>query len=91
MSQPVLSYTPILLFMVIAVGLGVVMLALGAVVRPSRPNPAKGLPYECGNIPVGDARVQVRSPRATPSAGTTDSTSSTDSPGACCRAPRWRS
>jgi NADH-quinone oxidoreductase subunit A len=36
------------------------MLLLGWVVRPSNPNPAKALPYECGNLPVGDARLPMR-------------------------------
>jgi NADH-quinone oxidoreductase subunit A len=61
MSQTVVSYVPILLFFAIALGLGAVMLVLGVIVRPSSPNPVKKIPYECGNIPVGDARVQVRS------------------------------
>ena len=61
MGQTVAGYVPILLFFLLAAGLGAVMLLLGVLVRPSRPNPAKKLPYECGNIPVGDARVQIRS------------------------------
>ena len=36
-------------------------LSIGVLVRPSRPNPVKKIPYECGNIPVGDARIQIRS------------------------------
>ena len=59
-SSPVFGYLPVLLMVVIAAGLGVVMLVLGAVVRPSRPNPVKALPYECGNLPVGDARLPLR-------------------------------
>jgi NADH-quinone oxidoreductase subunit A len=61
MSQTVAGYVPILLLFLLAAGLGAVMLLLGVLVRPSRPNPAKKLPYECGNIPVGDARVRIRS------------------------------
>jgi len=61
MSQPVLAYLPILLFFLVAVVVGAVTLTIGYLVRPSRPNPVKEIPYECGNIPVGDARVQVRS------------------------------
>lgn len=61
MSQPVVSYLPILLFFVLAVALGAVTLTIGIIVRPSRPTAVKKLPYECGNIPVGDARGQVRS------------------------------
>ena len=61
MSQPVTAYAPILLMLLLSIGLGAVMLVLGILVRPSRPNPAKKIPYECGNIPEGDARVQIRS------------------------------
>ena len=61
MSQPVLNYMPILIFLLIAAPIGVSMLLLGIVVRPNRPNAAKQLPYECGNLPVGDARIQIRS------------------------------
>jgi NADH-quinone oxidoreductase subunit A len=61
MGQPVLSYAPILLFMAIAAGLGVIMLVLGVVVRPHRPSATKQLPYECGNVPETDARGQMHS------------------------------
>ena len=59
-AQPVLGYLPILLTVLIASGFGAVMLVLGALVRPSRPDPVKALPYECGNLPVGDARMPLR-------------------------------
>lgn len=61
MSQPVMSYAPIFLFLLLTTLLGFAMLLLGILVRPSRPGPVKEIPYECGNIPVGDARIQIRS------------------------------
>jgi len=61
MSQQVLSYVPILLFILVAAAVGAFTLVIGVIVRPSRPSQVKAIPYECGNIPVGDARVQVRS------------------------------
>ena len=61
MSQPVLGYLPILLFIGLSVGLGAVMLVLGWIVRPRNPNPSKGMPYECGNVPETDARLQIHS------------------------------
>ena len=55
-----LGYLPLLLTVLLAAGFGGVMLLLGALVRPSKPNPSKALPYECGNLPVGDARLPMR-------------------------------
>jgi len=40
---------------------GAFTLVLGAFVRPSVPNAVKALPYECGNLPIGDARLPIRS------------------------------
>jgi len=59
-AEPALGYVPVLLTVILAAGFGVVMLLLGAFVRPSKPNPAKALAYECGNLPVGDARLPMR-------------------------------
>jgi NADH-quinone oxidoreductase subunit A len=61
MSEAVVGYIPILLFFCLAAALGATMIVLGIFVRPSNPNPVKKIPYECGNIPTGDARGQVRS------------------------------
>ncbi len=58
-AQPALGYVPLLLTVILAAGFGAVMLLLGALVRPSKPNPVKALPYECGNLPVGDARLPM--------------------------------
>ena len=53
-----LNYVPILFFIVIAIGFGMVSLLLGWVVRPSRPYRAKLAPYESGSPLFSDARVQ---------------------------------
>src|SRR5512139_3013679 len=59
-SHQAQGYAPLLIMMLLATGLGAVMLLLGAVVRPSRPSAVKALPYECGNLPIGDARLPMR-------------------------------
>lgn len=51
------NYLPILIFMVIGVILGVVPLVIGKLLGPSRPDPAKLSPYECGFDAFGDARL----------------------------------
>jgi NADH-quinone oxidoreductase subunit A len=53
-----LNYVPILFFIIIAIGFGVVSLLAGWVVRPSRPYRAKLAPYESGSPLFSDARVQ---------------------------------
>jgi NADH-quinone oxidoreductase subunit A len=53
-----LNYIPILAFIVIALAFGAVSLALGRLVRPSRPYRAKLAPYESGSPLFMDARVQ---------------------------------
>src|SRR5207247_3892444 len=54
-----LNYVPILVFIVIAVGFGVVSLLAGWVVRPSRPYRAKLTAYESGSPLFSDARLHV--------------------------------
>ena len=50
------EYLPVVIFILLAVGFGVVTLAIGYVVRPSNPDPSKLDPYECGVPPISDAR-----------------------------------
>ena len=52
------QYFPILLFMAFGLGLGVLMLTMGALVSPSRPDPEKLSPYECGFEAFEDARMK---------------------------------
>ena len=52
-----LNYIPILAFIAIALGFGLISLLAGWVVRPSRPYRAKLAPYESGSPLFSDARV----------------------------------
>jgi len=51
------QYFPILIFMVIAVALGVVAFTMGNIWGPHRPGKAKLAPYECGFDHFEDARL----------------------------------
>jgi NADH-quinone oxidoreductase subunit A len=53
-----LNYIPILVFLLIAVGFGLLSLVAGWIVRPNRPYRAKLIPYESGSPLFSDARVQ---------------------------------
>jgi NADH-quinone oxidoreductase subunit A len=57
-SSVLQNYLPILIFMLIALGLGVVMLALGRLLGPHRPDPEKLSPYECGFEAFEDSRMK---------------------------------
>jgi NADH-quinone oxidoreductase subunit A len=52
------QYFPILLFIVVGLGLGMVLLTLGRFVAPNRPDPEKLAPYECGFDAFEDARMK---------------------------------
>ncbi|CAM5279203.1 NADH-quinone oxidoreductase subunit A [Rhodanobacter lindaniclasticus] len=52
------EYWPVLLFIAVAVGLGVVLLVLGLLAGPRRPEAEKLSPYECGFEPFEDARMR---------------------------------
>ncbi|MGH8583967.1 MAG: NADH-quinone oxidoreductase subunit A [Gammaproteobacteria bacterium] len=52
------QYLPILVFIVIALGFGAIVLALGFFLGPRRADPAKLSPYECGFEAFEDARMQ---------------------------------
>ncbi len=52
------EYFPVLLFIIVAVGVGVVPMILGKLVGPSRPDPEKLSPYECGFEAFEDARMK---------------------------------
>lgn len=51
------SYAPLLIHILAAVALAGAILALSSLVGHRRPNRAKLQPYECGVLPVGDARA----------------------------------
>ena len=42
------QYLPVLLFILVGIGVGIVPQVLGYVLGPNRPDPAKNTPYECG-------------------------------------------
>ena len=50
-------YFTILVFLVVAAGLGLAPLVLGHFVRPNKPNTQKNSPYECGFDEFSDARM----------------------------------
>ena len=52
------GYLPVVIFLGLIVGFGVVSLAAASFLRPSRPFADKLKSYECGADPVGDAWVQ---------------------------------
>ena len=52
------NYLPILVFLIIALLLGSVLLALGFVLGPRRPDDAKTSPYECGFEAFEDSRMK---------------------------------
>ena len=52
------EYFPVLLFIIVAVAFGVVPIVLGKLIGPSRPDPAKLSPYECGFEAFEDARMK---------------------------------
>ena len=51
-----LNYWPVIIYLVVAIAFGVVTISVGYLFRPSKPDPSKLSPYECGCPPVGDAR-----------------------------------
>ena len=52
------EYFPILLFLIVALGVGVAPLVLGKLLGPNRPDPEKLSPYECGFEAFEDARMK---------------------------------
>ena len=52
------SYLPVLLFIVVGLVIGAAPMALGKLLSPSRPDPEKLSPYECGFEAFEDARMK---------------------------------
>ena len=52
------EYFPILLFILVGLAVGVAPLVLGKLLGPSRPDPEKLSPYECGFEAFEDARMK---------------------------------
>ncbi|MEI6415817.1 MAG: NADH-quinone oxidoreductase subunit A [Pseudomonadota bacterium] len=52
------AYLPVLLFILVGLGVGIVLLMLGRILGPHRPNSEKNSPYECGFEAFEDARMK---------------------------------
>jgi NADH-quinone oxidoreductase subunit A len=52
------NYFPILMFVLVGVAVGVLPVAMGFIFAPSRPDPEKLSPYECGFEAFEDARMK---------------------------------
>ncbi len=52
------NYFPILMFVLVGVAVGVLPVAMGFILAPSRPDPEKLSPYECGFEAFEDARMK---------------------------------
>jgi NADH-quinone oxidoreductase subunit A len=52
------EYLPILIFLAVAGGLGVLLVSLGFLLGPRRPDPEKLSPYECGFEAFEDSRMK---------------------------------
>ena len=52
------NYFPVLLFLLVGIGVGVVPQVLGRLIAPHRPDDAKISPYECGFEAFEDARMK---------------------------------
>ena len=51
------TYFPVLVFLVIALVIGILAMGIGKILGPHRPDKAKLSPYECGFDALGDARM----------------------------------
>nr|VFJ63719.1 MAG: NADH-quinone oxidoreductase subunit A [Candidatus Kentron sp. FW] len=52
------NYLPVLIFIFVGFGLGMVLIALNWVLGPHRPDTEKLSPYECGFEAFGDSRMK---------------------------------
>ncbi len=52
------EYAPILIFLAVATVVGLVLMSLGFLLGPNRPDDEKLSPYECGFEPFEDARMR---------------------------------
>lgn len=51
------EYLPVLIFILVALGLGVALITVGALISPRKPDPEKLSAYECGFAPFENARL----------------------------------
>lgn len=52
------NYLPVMVFMGLALGIAMVLITLGALISPKRPDPEKLSQYECGFSPFEGARLK---------------------------------
>ncbi len=52
------AYLPVLIFLAVGFGLAVVLLGLGLLIAPRRPDAEKDSPFECGFATFEDARIK---------------------------------
>ena len=52
------NYLPVLLFILVGAGVGLAPMLMGRLLGPSRPDPEKLAPYECGFEAFEDARMR---------------------------------
>ncbi|HEB80796.1 MAG TPA: NADH-quinone oxidoreductase subunit A [Chromatiales bacterium] len=52
------NYLPVLIFIVVALFIGVIAITAGFLLGPHRPDPAKLSPYECGFEAFEDSRMK---------------------------------
>ncbi len=52
------NYIPVLIFIVIGLGLGMLMILAGSILAPRRPDSEKQSPYECGFEAFEDSRMK---------------------------------
>ena len=52
------NYFPILMFVLVGIAVGILPVAMGFMLAPSRPDPEKLSPYECGFEAFEDARMK---------------------------------
>ncbi len=52
------AYLPILVFLAVGIGLSIVLLGLGLLLGPRKPDPEKDSPFECGFDAFEDARIK---------------------------------
>jgi NADH-quinone oxidoreductase subunit A len=52
------QYLPTLLFLIVATGLGILLVVIGRTLGPTRPSPEKLSPYECGFEAFENARMK---------------------------------
>ena len=58
LAEFLIDYLPIILFLIIALSLSLVFVAINYIAAPSKPDPEKLSAYECGFEPFNDSRME---------------------------------